>query len=217
MSQMQQIPRDYIVIEGNIGSGKTTLAKILSELWGTRLILENFADNPFLPKFYENPEKHAFALELSFLAERYHQNRNELSRTDLFHPGVVADYSFAKSLIFAKINLPEDEFELYQSLFQIINGRLPKPDLLIYLHCTEEKSLRQIVSRGRAYETVIELEYLQKITSGYLDYFKQQLELTILIIETNNIDFVANEQDLTTLIQQINRPYLTGIHRIAMS
>ncbi len=217
MSQVQHIHRDYIVIEGNIGSGKTTLAKILSELWGTRLILENFADNPFLPKFYENPEKHAFALELSFLAERYHQNRNELNRTDLFRPGVVADYSFAKSLIFAKINLHEDEFELYQSLFHIIHGRLPKPDLLVYLHCNEEKSLRQIASRGRAYETVIELEYLQKITSGYFDYFKQQPDLTILIIETDNIDFVASQHDLTKLIRQMNELYSTGIHRIVLS
>jgi deoxyguanosine kinase len=203
--------RNYVVIEGNIGSGKTSLASILAERWNARLLLEQFSDNPFLPKFYENPERHAFALELSFLAERYNQNRNELNRPDLFRPCVVADYAFAKSLIFAGINLPEDEFELYRSLFHIIHGRLPKPDLVVFLHCSDEKSMRQIRKRGRSYEQEIDIAYLRRITQGYLEFFRQQPETPVLIIDTEHIDFVSSPLDLSRILFQLQREHRPGM------
>lgn len=199
-----------MVIEGNIGSGKTTFATLLAKHWNARLMLEQFSENPFLPKFYENPERHAFALELSFLAERYHQNRNELTRTDLFQPCVVADYSFIKSLIFAGINLPEDEFELYRSLFHIIHGRLPRPDIIIYLHCSEEKSLSQIRKRGRGYEQGIDTSYLRRITQGYLDFLRQQVEMPVLVIDTEQIDFVSSADDLATLLGYADASHPNG-------
>lgn len=205
---------EYVVIEGNIGSGKTTLSKKLAEHWNTRLILEQFKDNPFLPKFYENPKRHGFALELSFLAERYHQKREELNKTDIFQPGIVSDYSFAKSLIFAQINLEPDEFELYQSLFKIIHGRLPKPDLLVFLYCGAEKSKRQIQKRGRQYEQEIDIEYLEKINQGYLNYFKQNSETRIIVVNTENLDFVQSDTDLQTLFHLFEQPYATGVQII---
>lgn len=203
--------RKYVVVEGNIGSGKTTLASIIAERWNARLMLEQFSDNPFLPKFYENPERHAFALELSFLAERYHQNRNELSHNDLFQPSVVADYSFAKSLIFAAINLSEDEFELYQSLFKIIHGRLPKPDIIIYLHCSEEKSLQQVRHRGRGYEQDIDISYLRRITRGYLDFFRHNPGVPTIVIDTEYIDFVKSDVDLDRLMLVLEREHGPGL------
>ena len=205
---------EYVVIEGNIGSGKTTLTKLLADRWNTRIMLEEFKDNPFLPKFYENPKQHGFALELSFLAERYHQKRDELNRTDLFKPGIICDYSFAKSLVFARINLDPDEFELYQNLFSIIHGRLPKPDLLLFLYCSPEKSLRQIKKRGREYEQEISLDYLSSINKGYLEFFKQQTGTKIVVLNTDDLDFVESEEDLTKIISVINNDFEVGMQII---
>ena len=205
---------EYVVIEGNIGSGKTTLSKKLADHWGSRLMLEEFKENPFLPKFYEDPKQHGFALELSFLAERYHQKRDELNRTDLFHPGIVCDYSFAKSLVFARINLDPDEFELYQNLFNIIHGRLPKPDLLFFLYCSPEKSLRQIKKRGREYEQEISINYLEEINNGYMEFFKQQTGMKIVGVNTDDIDFVQSNEDLRKVIELIESPHNTGIQII---
>ncbi|MFM1875554.1 MAG: 2-amino-4-hydroxy-6-hydroxymethyldihydropteridine diphosphokinase [Bacteroidota bacterium] len=202
---------EYVVIEGNIGSGKTTLTKLLAERWNSRLMLEEFKDNPFLPKFYENPKQHGFALELSFLAERYHQKRDELNKTDLFKPGIVCDYSFAKSLVFARINLDPDEFELYQNLFGIIHGRLAKPDLLLYLYCNPEKSLRQIKKRGRTYEQDISKDYLAQINKGYLDFFKQQQGSRIVILNTDELDFVRSPADLDRVFSVLETPYELGM------
>ncbi|MBI1288309.1 MAG: AAA family ATPase [Flavobacteriales bacterium] len=202
---------EYVVIEGNIGSGKTTLSKLLAERWGSRLMLEEFKDNPFLPKFYENPKQHGFALELSFLAERYHQKRDELNKTDLFRPGIVCDYSFAKSLVFARINLDPDEFELYQNLFHIIHGRLPKPDLLVFLYCNPQKSLRQIKKRGRAYEQEIGQNYLEQINNGYLEFFRQQTGTRIVILNTDEIDFVESSEHLNQVFKRIETTYEYGI------
>lgn len=202
---------EYVVIEGNIGSGKTTLSTLLAERWGSRLMLEEFKDNPFLPKFYQNPKQHGFALELSFLAERYHQKRDELNRTDLFRPGIVCDYSFAKSLVFARINLDPDEFELYQNLFHIIHGRLPKPDLLVFLYCSPEKSLRQIKMRGRSYEQEIDIGYLERINSGYLEFFKQQTDSRIVLLNTDRIDFVQRPEHLESVIAQFESEFPKGV------
>ena len=204
----------YVVIEGNIGSGKTTLTKLLAERWNTRVMLEEFKDNPFLPKFYENPKQHGFALELSFLAERYHQKRDELNKNDLFKPGIICDYSFAKSLVFARINLDPDEFELYQNLFNIIHGRLPKPDLLLFLYCGAEKSLRQIKKRGREYEQDIEEDYLERINQGYLEFFRQQTETNIVVLNTNELDFVASDRDLDKIIEVIGLNHKSGMQII---
>jgi deoxyguanosine kinase len=185
----------HLVIEGNIGSGKTSLTKMLAESWNTRTMLETFEENPFLPKFYEEPERFAFPLELSFLAERFHQKKSELGQIDLFQPSLISDYLFDKSLIFAKINLPEDEFSLYNTLFQIIHERLPKPDLVVYLHCSPERALENISKRGRSYESSIQLEYLQKINAGYLGHFKRFNKKDVLSINTTEMDFVSNQKD----------------------
>lgn len=208
------IPYNYIAIEGNIGAGKTTLATRLSEQFSTRLILEQFEDNSFLPKFYEDPVRYAFPLELSFLADRFQQLKNILSLQDLFHPVTIADYFILKSLIFAKKTLNGEEFNLYSRLFSIIENALPKPDLLVYLYLNINRLQENIKKRGRSYEQKIENEYLQKIQEGYLDYIRQQQGLRILLIDTNELDFVANEEDYNKLVEIILREYPIGLHRI---
>ncbi len=205
---------NFIAIEGNIGAGKTTLAKKLAADFNARLILEQFADNPFLPKFYKDPEKHAFPLELSFLAERYQQLKNELNRQDLFQPGIVSDYYFLKSLIFAKANLGIDEFGLYSKLFHIINGSLPKPDLFVYLYHDVERLQENIKKRGRSYEQKIPDDYLIKIQTTYFDFIKQLKDLRVLVVDVNKIDFANKIEDYNQMIKIINQPYNQGITRI---
>lgn len=205
---------NFIAIEGNIGAGKTTLAKKLSIDFNSRLILEQFAENPFLPKFYDNPEKHAFPLELSFLAERYQQLKNELGKQDIFKPTIVSDYYFLKSLIFAKANLIEDEYGLYSKLFHIINDSLPKPDLFVYLYHDVERLQQNIKKRGRNYEQSIPDEYLIKIQNTYFDFIKQLNDLRILVIDVNNMDFANDNEHYNHMMEIINRPYNAGITRI---
>ena len=210
----KQTHYNFIAIEGNIGAGKTTLAKKLSVDFNSRLILEQFAENPFLPKFYVNPEKHAFPLELSFLAERYQQLKNELGKQDMFKPTIVSDYYFLKSLIFAKANLIEDEYGLYSKLFHIINDSLPKPDLFVYLYHDVERLQQNIKKRGRNYEQSIPDEYLIKIQNTYFDFIKQLNDLRILVIDVNNIDFANDNAHYNHMIDIINKPYNAGITRI---
>jgi deoxyadenosine/deoxycytidine kinase len=209
-----QTPYNYIVIEGNIGAGKTTLASNLAAELKTRLVLEQFADNPFLPKFYEDPEKHAFPLELSFLAERYHQLKKELSNQDIFKPAIISDYYFVKSLIFAKSNLKEDEYALYSKLFHIINDSLPKPDLFVYLYHDISRLQQNIKKRGRNYEQNISDEYLIKIQKAYFDFFKQMPDLRILVMDVNNVDFVNNEEDHQLILNLLKKPYNAGVTNI---
>lgn len=205
----------YLVIEGNIGAGKTTLATMLAEEHGARLVLERFADNPFLPKFYANAERYGFPLELSFLAERYQQLNADIREGSLFHPLTVADYFFMKSLIFAQNTLRGDELKLYQQIFHIMHGTLPRPDLYVYLHLPPERLLQNIHRRGRHYEQRIEQEYLERIAHGYFNFFKQHPEHTILIIDTQNIDFVANPHDYLKIKNIIfGTKYPQGIHRV---
>jgi len=208
------VPYNYIAIEGNIGAGKTTLATRLSQEFSTRLILEQFEDNSFLPKFYEDPARYAFPLELSFLADRFQQLKNQLSVQDMFHPVTIADYFILKSLIFAKKTLNFEEFNLYTRLFSIIENALPKPDLLVYLYLDISRLQTNIRKRGRVYEQKIEDDYLQRIQEGYLDYIKQQQGLRVLLIDTNNLDFVARQSDYNTLLEIIMQDYPIGIHRI---
>lgn len=208
---------NYIAIEGNIGAGKTSLATRISEQFNAKLILEQFADNPFLPKFYEKPEQYAFPLELSFLAERYQQLKEQLSKQDLFKTFTISDYFINKTIIFARKTLQEDEFSLFVRLFQIINSTLPKPDLLVYLYLNIDNLKRNIKKRGRSYEQNIEHEYLEKIQSGYLDFIRQQQQMRILIIDTNNVDFVNNPEDYARITDIIlNQEHKVGVSTISL-
>jgi len=205
---------DYLVIEGNIGAGKTTLATMLSADLNSKLILEGFSDNPFLPKFYSDPAKYSFPLELSFLAERYSQLKNDLASRDLFHELTIMDYYFMKSLIFAQNTLAPDEYNLYRKFFDIIYERLPKPDLYVYLHISESKLIENIRMRGRDYEQSIEISYLRTIKEGYFNFFSQQTDFPVLIIDTSNIDFVKNSTHYQLIKDLIfAKRYPNGISR----
>jgi deoxyguanosine kinase len=217
MSREMPFMYRYIVIEGNIGSGKTTVATMLAERLGARLVLEQFSDNPFLPKFYAEPSRHAFPLELSFLAERYHQHREEILRQDMFAPTVIADYMLAKSLIFAKLNLSEDEFQLYRNLFSIIHGRLPRPDIIIYLHSSEERCLRQIGKRGREYEQQIGADYLLGIQDGYLDYLRQVRDTPVVIFNAESLDVVNQPGHMDFLMDILKGPLEPGLHHLSLN
>ncbi|NTW23827.1 MAG: deoxynucleoside kinase [Lentimicrobium sp.] len=205
---------NYIAIEGTIGAGKTSLATRLSHEFNTRLILEQFEDNDFLPKFYKDPSKYAFPLELSFLAARFQQLRDELSVNDLFRPITISDYFINKSLIFARKTLADDEYALYSRLFNIINLSLPRPDLLVYLYVSVERLKSNIIKRGRPYEQDIEHEYLEKIQSGYFDYIRQQTDMRILIIDMNEMDFVNIPNHYKLLKELILRQYPIGLHTV---
>lgn len=205
---------DFIAIEGNIGAGKTSLSTKIAQQFDARLILEQFEENAFLPKFYREPEKYAFPLELSFLASRYQQLKEQLSNQDLFKTFTISDYYIYKSLIFAKKTLQEDELKLYTRLFNIINSTLPKPDLLVYLFVEVPRLKRNIISRGREYEQDIAHEYLERIQSGYFDFIKQQTDQRILILDVNNIDFVHSESDYDKILEIIMQEYPVGIQRM---
>ena len=200
--ELQQF--NYIAIEGNIGAGKTTLASKLAEDCNAKLILERFADNPFLPKFYKDQSRYAFPLEMSFLADRYQQLSDDLAQFDLFKDFVVADYHIFKSLIFAKVTLQEDEFRLYKTMFDIIHKEMPKPDLYVYLYQNTDRLLVNIKKRGRSYEQDIPADYLEKINQGYLDYIKTQTDLNVLIIDVSGLDFVKKQEDYVFLLNEIN-------------
>jgi len=206
---------NYLVIEGNIGVGKSSLVKMLSEEMSSRTIFEQFEDNPFLPKFYENPDRYSFPLELSFLADRYKQHKTALSNLDMFAPLSIADYYFPKSLIFAGVTLEKDEYSLYRQLFDIIYQQIPMPDLYVYIHSPVHRLLKNIELRGRDYEKKIQGEYLKKIQDGYFEYMKNRTDMKILIIDSENIDFVNDEKDYVFVKNLIfNKEYEKGITRI---
>lgn len=212
-----RIKYNYVVIEGNIGAGKTTLASKIADQFNARLILERFADNPFLPKFYKDPDKYSFPLELSFLADRYRQLKEELVAQDLFKTFTIADYYFMKSLVFAASTLTGDEYNLYRQIFYIIYGSLPKPDMYVYLHLNPEKLLQNIEKRGRNYEKSITKEYLKKIQESYFSFFKQNPENRYLIIDINEIDFVENENHYARIIDTIfYDDYPSGVNRVIL-
>jgi deoxyguanosine kinase len=212
-----RIKYNYVVIEGNIGAGKTTLAHKIADQFNARLILERFADNPFLPKFYKEPDKYSFPLELSFLADRYKQLKEELVSQDLFKTFTVADYYFMKSLVFASSTLTGDEYNLYRQIFYIIYGSLPKPDIYVYLHLKPEKLLQNIEKRGRAYEQSISREYLKKIEESYFSFFRQNPDNRYLIIDINEIDFVGNIDHYTRVIDTIfYDDYPSGVNRVIL-
>jgi deoxyadenosine/deoxycytidine kinase len=207
---------NFVVIEGNIGAGKTSLTKQIAQDLNAKVIFEQFAENPFLPKFYQDSEKYSFPLELSFLADRYHQLKAELS-SDMFKNFVIADYYFTKSLIFSKNTLQDDEYKLYRQIFNIIYNSLPKPDLYVYLYLSVENLQKNIKKRGRNYEQNISNEYLEKIQNGYFSYFKQEKEGTFLVIDTNEIDFVNRPEDYKKIMNTIfQNQYSKGIHRVIL-
>jgi len=205
---------NYIAIEGCIGAGKTTLAQMLAADFNAELILERFADNPFLPKFYKDPTHYAFPLEMTFLTDRYQQLKNLLSKRDLFTDLVVADYFIDKCAIFAKNNLQPDEYNLFLKIYDIISGFLPKPDILLYLYNTPENLLKNIEKRGRIYEQEIKIEYLSDIQDNYLTFFKQRAQFPILIIESNSLDFVSRKVDYEKIKFLFQNNYDVGVHRI---
>jgi len=212
------VKHNFIIIEGNIGAGKTTLVNMISEHYNAKKILEEFEDNPFLPKFYKDAERYSFPLELSFLAARYNQLKRQLANQDLFKSFTIADYYFMKSLIFSKNTLVEDEFNLYRQLFNIIYNQLPKPDLYVYLHVDVDSLIEKIRKRGRSYESDISTDYLLKIQKGYFDFFNQQNDLKILILDTNNIDFVNNKTQFNKMVEIIlEREYKVGLNRMIVS
>jgi len=204
---------NFIAIEGNIGAGKTSLATRISEDYNAKLILEQFEENSFLPKFYKEPEKYAFPLEMSFLASRFQQLKDQLGPQDLFKTFTISDYYIIKSLIFSKKTLQTDEYNLYTRFFNIIHQQLPKPELFVFLHLKTSKLQQNIRQRGRSYEQDIEAAYLDKIQEGYFEFIKQS-DLRILVLDTNNIDFVNREEDYRKVVDVIDKEYKVGVHRI---
>lgn len=207
-SPLEDIPLEkfnYISFEGNIGAGKTTLVHKIASDFNAKTVLERFADNPFLPKFYKDQNRYAFPLEMSFLADRYQQLADDLAQFDLFKDFIVADYHIFKSLIFAKITLAEDEYRLYRNLFDIIYKEMPKPDLYIYLYQNTDRLLQNIKKRGRNYEQNIEAIYLEKINNGYLEYIKSQSDLNVLIIDVSDRDFVKKHEDYIYILEEIQK------------
>jgi deoxyadenosine/deoxycytidine kinase len=214
-SDQYPCPYRYLVIEGNIGAGKTSLATRISQDYKNRLVLERFDENPFLPKFYKDPDRYAFPVEMAFLADRYNQLKKELQSPDIFAPNIVADYYFMKSLIFSANTLAGDEYALYSQLFHIIYASLPKPDLYVYLHQDVDNLLANIRNRGRSYETAITREYLMRIQNGYFDFFRQEASMKILVIDVRNLDFVQEEEDYRRILQMIfGQDYNAGVNRI---
>ena len=206
---------NFVTIEGNIGAGKTTLAHMLSKHFNARLILEEFADNPFLPKFYENPAQYAFPLELFFMAERYKQLKDLLQTKDMFQNITISDYLFTKCLLFAKVNLSEEEFRLYQKLFEIINPQIIQPDILIYLHTPVKKLQENIKKRNREYEQEIPNDYLFTLQETYTQYIKQH-NIKTLFVDAGNADFLGNDGHLKVIIDALDKEYEEGQHYLTL-
>jgi deoxyadenosine/deoxycytidine kinase len=205
----------FITIEGNIGAGKTTLANLMSRHYNARLILEEFDDNPFLPKFYENPAQYAFPVELFFMAERYKQLKELVQQKDLFQSVTISDYLFTKCLLFSKVTLPDDEFRLYQRLFDIIHQQLIQPDILIYLHAPVSKLQANIRKRNRTYEQNIPDEYLFNLQETYTHYIKQH-NIKTLFVDASNADFLGNKKHLEVIYEALEKEYPEGQHYISL-
>lgn len=204
----------YICIEGNIGAGKSVLSRLIHRHTGRQLIHEEFEDNSFLPKFYQNPAQYAFPLEMSFLASRYNQLKSHFPASDLFGAAYIADYAFFKNLVFARITLQEDEYKLFMRLYDIINPQLPRPELTLYLHQPVSSLLKNIEKRGRIYEKGIREEYLYQIENSYLEYFKTAVAQRIVIVNVEHIDFIRNQNHLNWLMSLTEEEFSPGITRL---
>ena len=201
----------FITVEGNIGAGKTTLTHLLAKHYNARIILEEFADNPFLPKFYEKPDQFAFPLELFFMAERYKQLKDFLNTQDLFQQVTISDYLFTKCLLFAKVNLPDEEFRLYQKLFDIIHQQITVPDILIYLHAPVQKLQENIKKRNRSYEQDIKDDYLFNLQETYTSYIKQH-NINTIFIDASNADFLNNDAHVQVVLDALDKDLAQGQH-----
>lgn len=199
----------YVAIEGLIGAGKTTLAKRLAEHWGGRIVLEEFEDNPFLPRFYKDQQRYAFSVELSFLAQRYHQLKRVGERS-LFETVTVADYSIGKSLVFAKVTLPPDEYALFLDLYTIMYGGLPRPDLLVYLHLPMDRVRERIRSRGRSYEQSIPVAYLERLQEGYLDHLQKSAGESSLVIDIGKNDLLQDKEAFEEVRRLLGTRHVPG-------
>jgi len=215
MSEQEKLP-SYLAIEGNIGAGKTTLAQKLADDFGARLILEQFTDNPFLPLFYEHPERYGFSVELFFMTERHKQLQQDLAQQDLFQENLVADYFFIKTLLFAKNNLTGEEYRLFQRLFTILNGSFPKPDVLLYLHRPVHQLLRQIEHRGRSIESDITAEYLSGIQRSYFEYFRTERTFPVLILDLKDADFFSHQATYKAIIRLLQQTHPPGINYVPL-
>lgn len=208
-------PYKHIAIEGNIGAGKTTLCNMIHKDFNCRLILEQFADNPFLPYFYENQERYAFPVELFFMTERHKQLQEQLAQTDLFQQLIITDYFFIKTLLFAKNNLNSEEYRLFQRLFNILSTSFPKPELIVFLHRSVENLIENIKNRGRSYEQEIAPSYLLEIQNTYFEYFKTERSIPILIIDVERVNFHNNAVHYDLIIDAMKSKYQPGIHHIS--
>ena len=201
--ELPELPVNYLVIEGNIGAGKTTFSKMIAEDQQAKLFLERFHDNPFLPKFYDDKKRYAFPLELSFLADRHQQLVEDIGQFDLFRKFAVADYDFYKSLIFAQVTLQKDEYQLFKRLFEVMYRELPKPDLYVYFYQTTDRLLENIQKRGRDYEQSIDADYLKTIHQGYMQFIRQQNYLNTKVIDLSKLNFVENREDYISLVHEL--------------
>lgn len=211
-----EFPYNFIAIEGNIGSGKTTFCSMLNQEYNCKLILEEFDDNPFLPLFYKDPERYAFTVELFFMTERYKQLQKMLVTRDLFHEFTVSDYAFVKTLLFARQNLEEGEFKLFQQLYNTLSQSFPQPEILVYFHRSVDVLQQNISKRGREFETEISNKYLTKVQNSYFEYFRNILSFPVLIIDLNTIDFEENERNYREVKHLLSKKYNPGVHRITL-
>ena len=212
---MNPLPYSYIAVEGLIGAGKTTLAKRLAAELGGRLVLEEFDDNPFLPRFYEDPKRYGFSVELSFLAQRYHQLKR-VTEQDLFSNCTIADYSLGKSLVFANVTLQNDEYALFRDLYSIMYGDLPRPELILYIHLDMTRAKDRIRSRGRSYEQSIPIAYLEQLQERYLDHLQKLTEDRVLVVDLKEHDLMNDPLVYKKLVDTISLDLPKGYQVISL-
>jgi deoxyguanosine kinase len=210
------IPYNFIAIEGNIGAGKTTFCNMLAQDYDCRLILEQFTDNPFLPLFYDNPERYAFPVELFFMTERHKQLQEALATVDMFTPLSISDYFFIKTSLFAKNNLKDEEFRLFYRLFEVLNSTFPKPEILIYLHRSVDNLLTNIQKRGRDYETDISAAYLLEIQNVYFEFFRTEKNMPIVVVDVGEVNFMEDKKAYLQLVDILKNTYPKGMTRITL-
>jgi len=212
----KKIPYNYISIEGNIGTGKTSFCRKMQQHHNCKLVLETFTDNPFLPMFYKDPARYAFTVELFFMTERHKQLQGNLMSQDLFNDFTISDYMFMKTILFARKNLEEEEFRLFQKLFSVLNQSFPSPDLLVYFHRNVDVLMKNIHDRGREFEQDIKPEYLKKIQDSYFEYFRNILSFPVLILDLGELDFMSDERVFEEVRSLLTKEYTPGVHRMTL-
>jgi len=213
---LSKFPYKFIAIEGNIGTGKTTMCNMLQEQFGCDLILEQFTDNPFLPYFYKDQARYGFPVELFFMTERYKQLSNFFAAPDIFNPQIFSDYFFMKTLLFAGNNLKDEEYRLFHRLFTILSKEFPKPDIIFYLHRPIDRLVENIKQRSRDMESEISKEYLLNIQNAYMDYFKNIVDFPVVILEIDDMDFVNKDADFQLIVEHFQKEYAPGLTHIRL-